>query len=160
MVKTKDEPVVEEKKVTPVTTGESESSKEKLRRFIEEETVLVEGRFKHYETPGASHRVQVKKYKDVPMFDKWMTDNMVYKIPLYVARHLNGVDKTAGKIGGKINTCSHAIHEWKHGKNDPLPASELGCGPGGEPGIPVPILSSPKYKRRFGFESLEFDANS
>lgn len=164
MIKAKEDVAVAEpeKKLSEqlsAAPSEKEQNKAKLRRYVEEETKLVKGRFRNFETPGASVRVQIKKYKDVPMFDKWMHDNEMYEVPLYVARHLNGVDKTAEKIGGKINTCAHLVHQWKHGKNDPLPYSEMGTGPSGEPGIPVPILTSPKYRRRYGFESLEFDTN-
>lgn len=159
MVKSKEDAIVAEpeKKLSvelEAAPSEKEQNKAKLQRYIEEETKLVKGRFRNYESPGASVRVQIKKYKDVPMFDKWMNDNATYEIPLYVARHLNGVDKTAEKIGGKINTCSYTVHEFKHGQNEPLPACNLGID-----GIPVPIITSPKYVRRYGFESLEFDVN-
>lgn len=159
MIKSKEDAVVAEpeKKLSvelKAAPSEKEQNKAKLQRYIEEETKVVKGRFRNYESPGACVRVQVKKYKEVPMFDKWMNDNEMYEIPLYVARHLNGVDKTAEKIGGKINTCAHLVHEFRHGKNDPLPASTMGMD-----GIPVPIVTSPKYRRRYGFESLEFDMN-
>jgi hypothetical protein len=140
-----------------VVSPEKETAKEKLRKLVEDETKMVKGRFRNYESPGARARVQIKKYKDVPMFDMWMSDGQVVEIPLYVARHLNGVDKGSPNIGYRTNTCSVPIHEWRHGMNDPLPRSELGIGPGGEPNIPVPLVTTKVYRRRFGFDSLEFD---
>lgn len=159
MSKTKEDPAVAdpEKKLSvelSAAPSEKEQNQAKLRRFVEEETKLVKGRFRNFETPGASVRIQIKKYKDVPMFDKWLSDNETYELPLYVARHLNGVDATAKAVNGKINTCSHAVHQWKHGMNEELPRSNLGEG-----GIPVPILSAQKFVRRYGFDSLEFDSN-
>ena len=159
-MKSKEETAVEKPSFTTEPISEREQNKAKLRKFVEEESQLVKGRFRNYETPGGSLRVQVKKYKELPMFDRWLEDNKVYEVPLYVARHLNGVDKTAERIGGKINTCSYAVHAWKHGKNDELPPCSIGAGANGEPGIPVPLLSSPQFKRRYGFESLEFDTNT
>ena len=159
MVKTKEDVAVAEpeKKLSEglgAALTEKEQNQAKLRRYVEEETKLVKGRFRNFETPGASVRVQIKKYKDVPMFDKWLADNETYEIPLYVARHLNGTDVTAKAVGGKINTCAHLVHQWKHGKNDPLPASTMGSD-----GMPVPIVTAQKYVRRYGFESLEFDTS-
>lgn len=144
-------------KTEEVVSQGKETSREKLRKLIEDETRVVKGRFRNYESPGAKARVQIKKYKDVPIFDRWMTDNEVVEIPLYVARHLNGIDKCAPNVGYKTNTCSVPIHAWKHGINDPLPASALGTGPNNEPGIPVPLLTNVSYRRRFGFESIEFE---
>ena len=133
---------------------------QKLKELIEEETKLVRGRFRCFETPGGSLRGQVRKYKDVPMFDKTMLDGETYEVPLYVARHLNGIDKVAGALNGKIGSCSYPVHGFKHAKGDILPASELGVGPNSEGGIPVPIVGITKRVRRFGFESLEFDSGA
>lgn len=129
----------------------------KLKALIEEETQIVRGRFRCFETPGASLRVQVRKYKGVPMFDKTMLDGETYEVPLYVARHLNGIDKVAGALNGKIGSCSYPVHGFKHSAGAVLPSSEPGSGPNGESGIPVPIVGITKRVRRFGFESLEFD---
>jgi hypothetical protein len=128
-----------------------EMSKELLDKFIKEETQLVKGKFRNFEVPGGSQRVIVKKYADVPMFDKVMEDGKVYEIPLYVARHLNGVDATAKKVNGKINTCSFPVHgfKWDGDKGAPKNVEEAG--------IPVPIIAPAKWTRRYGFESLEFD---
>lgn len=152
------EPVVEKKKlsdeivvkkVEPKTRSKSMSPE--LRRFIEEETKTVKGRFKNYETPGGKVRIMVRKYPDIEMFDKWMTDGEMYEIPLYVARHLNGVDVTAKAIGGKVGTCSYPVHGFKSTDGN-LSPSMIGDG-----GIPVPIIGVAKRVRRYGFESLEFD---
>jgi len=127
------------------------SAKDRIKKLQEEETKTVKGRFRCFETPGGSLRVQIKKYKDVPMFDKTMLDNEVYEVPLYVARHLNGVDHLAKNINGKINSCAYPVHshlmignEWSPSKLDDM-------------GQPVPQIGVAKWVRRYGFESLQFD---
>jgi hypothetical protein len=129
------------------------SNNERLQRFIEEETKTVKGRFRCFDNPGSSVRIQVRKYKGVPMFDKTMIDEGTYEIPLYVARHLNGIDATATHINGKINSCSYPIHGFKS-VGDQLPASQEVMGPDGLTLAPRDNIV--KRVRRYGFESLEF----
>ena len=129
-----------------------ELAREALAKFIVEETKMVKGRFRCFETAGATTRIQVRKYPGVPMFDKSMTDGEMYEVPLYVARHLNGIDVTARAVDGKIYTCSYPVHGFKY-NGDLAPASAIGEG-----GVPVPLIGISKRIRRFGFESLEFDA--
>jgi hypothetical protein len=137
-----------------VTKTKKELSKEKLENYIKEETVLVKGVFQLFDNPGATHRVMVKKYPGVPMFDKVMQDGMEYEIPLYVARHLNGIDVTAERVNGKIGTCSYPVHGFLTRTGD-LNPSLLGEAPGFF-GIPVPIVGVQKRVKRFGFQSMEF----
>lgn len=132
-----------------------EDAHSRLQQFMEEERKMVKGRFRCYETPGSRTRIQVRKYKDLPMFDKTMIDNEVYEVPLYVARHLNGVDVTAQHINGKINSCSYPVHGFTFQGNN-FPQSVEGSGPNGEAGVPVPLIGVAKRVRRYGFESLEF----
>lgn len=136
-------------------------AKEKLKQFVEEERRLVKGRFRCFESPGSRQRIIYRKYKDLKMFDMWMTDGEVYEIPLYIARHLNGVDVTAGAIDGKVGSCSYPVHGFKWDQGQPMPQSTLGsCITTGEPGIPVPLIGVAKRVRRYGFESLQFDVGS
>jgi hypothetical protein len=128
-----------------------ESPQERLRKLREEEIKLVRGRFRNFESPGGSLRVQIKKYKEVAMFDKTLSDNCEYEIPLYVARHLNGVDHIAHELNGKINTCSYPVHghlmsgtEWAPSHQD-------------EHGVPMASVQVAKWIRRYGFESLQFE---
>lgn len=130
----------------------------RLEKMISEEIKVVKGRFRSFQNPGETIRIQVRKYPGVPMFDKAMTDGEAYDVPLYVARHLNGIDATAEAINGKLGTCSYPVHGFKWDPNQPMPASAMGAGPDGQGGIPVPILGVAKRVRRFGFESLEFDS--
>jgi len=131
-----------------------ESNKDRLRRFVEEESKMVKGRFKCYETPGSRQRIQQRKYKELPMFDKWMTDGEVYEVPLWVARWLNGIDVTAHALNGKINSCSYPVHGFKMGNPNDLKPSHEVAGESG-PSL-VPIDNIVKRERRYGFESLEF----
>ena len=128
-----------------------ESPKERLRKLQEEETRLVRGRFRNFENPGNPLRVQIKKFKDVPMFDKIMNDNDEYEIPLYVARHLNGVDHVAKELNGKINTCSYPVHG--HKMIGDLPTAHLD-----NYGGVIADTKVTQWVRRYGFESLQFEA--
>lgn len=129
------------------------SNSERLQKFIEEETKMVKGRFRCFDNPGSSVRIQVRKYKGVPMFDKTMIDEGTYDIPLYVARHLNGIDATATSVNGKINSCSYPVHGFKSENNQLTPSYE-GMGPDGPMLMPTEHIA--KRVRRYGFESLEF----
>lgn len=146
--------VVEE---TPVSESEIEVkstkqlSKELLRKFIDEETKTVKGKFRNIETPGGSTKIFVRKYPGIEPFEKVMEDGLVYEVPLYVARHLNGTDVTATHAGKKINTCAYPTHGFKARDNGELTRS------GDDAGIPVPIIGPVKWNRRYAFESLEFD---
>lgn len=137
-----------------VTNGKS-----RLEKFVEEERRMVKGRFRCFETPGGGTRVMVKKYKELPMFDRHMIDNEVYEVPLYVARHLNGVDVTAHAINGKVGSCSYGVHGFKMSNPNDLKPSMEGFGPNGEGGVPAPFTEVQKRVRRYGFESLEFDTD-
>lgn len=137
---------------------------DKLREHMKEESRLVKGIFQLFECPGGSLRLQVKKYPGterggIPSFDKTMTDGETYEIPLYVARHLNGIDVTATAINGRVNTCAYPVHGFVS-KGPDLPSCNLGSGPSGESLIPVPVVGVAKWKRRFGFQSLEFGSGA
>lgn len=144
-----------------------EQSREKLRKFMEEETKLVKGIFRCYENPGATEKVTVKKYPTpaemsargqmggVPPFEKMMADGHTYEVPLYVARFLNGTDATATGVNGKINSCSYPIHGFTWDKNAAMPPPSTT----GMDGSPVPLIVPNQFKRRYGFDSLEFNAS-
>jgi hypothetical protein len=144
-----------------VSKSVKEIAKEKLQEFIKEETRLVRGIFQCFETPGSSVKITCKKYPGIPHFEKTMTDGETYEIPLYVARHLNGSDVTAGAVPNdktrstNIGSCSYPVHGFKW-SGQQAPQSALGMGAHGESGIPVPIVGVAKRVKRFGFQSLEF----
>lgn len=145
------EPTFSDKDIC-IPKSRKELAKDKLRKFAEEESKMVRGRFRCYEVPGDKRKIIVKKYPDMPVFEKEMVDGEVYEIPLYVARHLNGVDVTADAVGGKIYTCSYPIHGFKWEGNTPPPCTSDGGG------SIVPISGIAKRTRRYGFESMEFGA--
>lgn len=160
MVKAKEVNIIDsitptEEKVA-VTKTRRELAKEKMDKLIKEETRMVKGRFIAKESPGTRMKVTVRKYPGIPMFDQWMSDGEEYTIPLYVARHLNGIDVSAEHIDGKLNTCSYPIHGFKWTGGLP-PPSEMGAGPNGEAGVPVPLIGVAKRMRRFAFESTDFE---
>lgn len=139
-----------------VSKSMKEIAKERIQEFMKEEMKLVKGIFKCFETPGASVKIIVKKYPGTQPFEKLMSDGETYEIPLYVARHLNGTDVTAGALSDhtvknvRIGTCSYPVHgfKWKCGD---APKSVEGMD-----GALVPLLGVSKRVQRYGFQSLEF----
>ena len=123
-----------------------------LKKMMAEECQIVKGRFKNYETPGGTLPLCCGKYPGQPIFKQLFHDGEEYEVPLWVARHLNGKDKTAKALNGEIGTCSYPVHGFKWDPAKPAPESQLGSD-----GVPVPIVGVAKRKQRFGFESLEFD---
>ena len=145
-----DEIVIKKPSIIGSAASEGKLSPE-LRKFRDEETVLVKGRFKNYESPGCGTKIVVKKYPGIPIFNKWLEDGQLCEVPLYVARHLNGVDVTAKQLGGKTHSCSYATHGFLTNQGGAV-ACDLN-----EQGIPIPKVGVAKRTRRYGFESLQFD---
>jgi hypothetical protein len=139
-----------------------ELAKEKLEKLIKEESRLVKGIFQCFETPGSTVKITVRKYPNIPPFEKTMTDGEMYEIPLYVARHLNGIDASAGAAADpdlrnpNIGTCSYPVHGFLMKNKDSLPMSSPVGMIEGHSGIPVPIVGVAKRVKRFGFQSMEF----
>jgi hypothetical protein len=113
--------------------------RQKLKKFMNEELRMVKGIFKNFETPGMAVPIQVRKYPG-NFFNQVLEDGKTYEVPLYVARHLNGIDVTAEAIGGQLGTCSFPVHSHIMDQNG------------------MPIVSTTKRKQRFGFQSLDFGA--
>ena len=149
---TKTEESSSEGKKNFVSKSKKDLAMDKMRPFIEEETKLVKGRFRNYETPGGHASVFCSKYPGVEPFKKTMFDGEVYEVPLYVARFLNGVDVTAKGCDEKINTCAYPVHAYKHDRNAPMVRSDQDVS--GNIILPDTLK---KWTRRYGFESLEFD---
>lgn len=126
----------------------------KIQKFAEEESKLVRGVFRNYETPSGSLRVQIRKYPNIPPFDMTMEDGREYEVPLYVARHLNGIDVVAGKLDGKIGSCSYAVHGYTWNEAAPVMSGSMSS----MASAPVPIVGITSRVRRFGFESMQFHA--
>ena len=161
--------------VPHITQSRKELANKKLKELMAEEGKLVRGVFQMFENPGGTQKVSYKKYPTpaemrkrggeggLEPFSKVMTDGCEYEIPLYVARFLNGTDVMAGALSDEkrsssiIGTCSYGISGFKYA-GDALPPSQLGFGPNGEGGIPVPIVGVTKRVKRYGFQSLEFSA--
>lgn len=127
-----------------------ERAKDLLNKFIKEETRLVKGRFKNYAVPGDSQHVFVVKYPGIPPFSQILQDGETYEIPLYVARHINGIDVTAKQLNGKVNSCAYPTHgfKWDNATNAPQSRDDGG--------MIVPLVIPSKWTRRYAFDSLEF----
>src|SRR3972149_4928125 len=65
-----------------------------LEKCMEEESEIVEGIFRNYESPGGTHMFSCRKYPNQPVYHGNMVDGARYKVPLWVARWLNGIDIT------------------------------------------------------------------
>ncbi len=133
-----------------IAVTDKEASKELLEKVIKEDTKMVKGKFRCYETPGANQRIQIRKYPGIPMFDKVMEDGKEYEVPLYVARFLNGTDAVAKGCNYVVNSCAFPTHGFKYENGMPKQFAEDGGG------VPVPIIQPVKWTKRYGFESLEF----
>lgn len=128
-----------------ISKTDKEASKEMLDKFKEQDLQMVKGRFRNIESPGGSQTIPCRKYAG-HFFQKTMTDGQIYEIPRYVANWLNGFDRTATKIDGQVHSCSYAVSGFATSK-DGFPTRDLDAG------MTVPLL----YKRRYAFESLEFE---
>lgn len=116
---------------------EVSSAKERLKKIMNEELKMVRGIFQNFETPGMALELQVRKYPG-HFFKQVLEDGKECEVPLYIARHLNGIDATAEAINGQVGTCAYPVHSYvvdMHGN---------------------PTISVAKRKRRFGFLSSEF----
>lgn len=144
-----------------ISMDQKDYAQKKLKELMQEESKLVKGRFKCYETPDAAVKITVRKYPGpkqggIPHFEKTMIDGGVYEIPLYVARHLNGIDVSAGagtndvKCDPNIGTCSYPIHGFKT-EGDRLAEGTIS----GDTIVPN-MTKVARRVQRFGFESLEF----
>lgn len=134
--------------------SEKEKAKQRLEKYMKDDLRMVKGTFQFFECPGGSQRIQLRKYKG-HFFDQTMLDGEEYTIPMYVARHLNGIDITAESLGGKVNSCAYPVHGFLS-RGDNLAPSQIGFGPQGQGGVPVPIVGPTRWKRRFGFQYSEF----
>jgi hypothetical protein len=148
-------PKVEEEKLDTIPVLQPtwrDKAKAKLDRLISEESKTVKGRFRNHESPGGSIKLQMRKYPGIPDFDKLLTDGEMYEVPLYIARHLNGVDISAEGCNAKIYTCQWPTNSfiWKDGADAPRSSTD------GQ-GIPTPLIGVGKWNKRYSFDSLEFD---
>lgn len=123
--------------VPKLSEEEKKAAKAKLEKYMKEELRKVKGIFQNFETPGMAVPIQVRKYPG-HFFSMTMEDGKEYEVPLYIARHLNGIDVTAEAIDGKLGTCSYPISSHIMDKDG------------------NPTVSVSKRKRRFGFQSVDF----
>lgn len=115
------------------------AAKERLHKLMEEESRMVKGVFKSYECPGGTATISVKKYPGQQPKTYTFLDGKEYEVPLWLARHLNGIDVTASEIKGKVNSCAYPVH-----------AHHI------DPATGVASVEVGTVRRRFGFQSLDF----
>lgn len=115
------------------------SSRERLKKLMEEEKRPVKGIFRFHECPGGSTTIPMKKYPGEEVRNMTFTDGEEYTVPLWVARWLNGYDACAQERGGKINSCGYPVHEHAIDRNTGQPLVQIG-----------------QIRRRMAFESTEF----
>ena len=90
-------------------------------------------------------------------FEEWlladaMKDGLMYEIPKYVARFLNGTDVSARAVDGHkddnkfIGTCSYGVYDFKVDAGvDPKTSADL-----------LPVAQISNFTRRYGFQSMDF----
>lgn len=115
------------------------AGKERLQKLMAEESRLVRGVFKSYECPGASATISVRKYPGQHTQTYTFIDGREYEIPLWVARHLNGIDASASELKGKINSCGVPVHSHHIDARTGMSSIEVGT-----------------IRRRYGFQSMDF----
>lgn len=86
-------------KKIPLTKLQKDAAKEKLDKLYKEESQIVEGVFKNLECPGGGLEFSVKKFPQDNSFKFSLEDGKKYKIPLWVARHIN-------------NDCNERAHKF------------------------------------------------
>ncbi len=138
--------------VPHISKEKKELAKERLKELIQEETQVVRGIFQFFESPGGTATIKVRKYPGVPMFIKTMKDGLMYEIPKYVARFLNGTDVSARAVDGHkddnkfIGTCSYGVYDFKVDAGvDPKTSADL-----------LPVAQISNFTRRYGFQSMDF----
>ncbi len=124
--------------VAVIKTGK-EANREKLEKFMKEESRMVRGIFKCYECPGASAKISVRKYPGQKTTTYVFFDGGEYEIPLWVARHLNGIDATAESLKGKLHSCGVPVHQHHIDPKTGFSSVEVGS-----------------VRRRYGFQSMDF----
>lgn len=124
---------------TVVSADPKKAAKERLQKLMQEESRKVKGIFKCYECPGASTTFSVKKYPGQQIQTYTFTDGKEYEIPLWVARHLNGIDACAPEVKGKVNSCAYPVHQYHVDPATGTSSIEVGT-----------------VRRRYGFQSLDF----
>jgi len=137
-------------KESSITPRDSKVLMEMLR---EKDMKLVKGTFRNLECPGAEQLVHVKKYPGQP-YSKILKDGQRYEIPYYVASHLNGNDRVAEKIGGKVHSCQKVVNSYK------IPEGAMFAGSIDDDTSPKPIPTPTTWTRRYSFDSLEFDMDT
>jgi hypothetical protein len=126
-------------------------SKALMQMHMKEDLKMVEGVFRNHICPGASETVQLRKYPG-HFYNRVLKDGCRYRVPKYVAQHLNGIDRVADKIGGLTHTCSKVNCAWQLGKDGSLPASEDDGS-----GNLQPVKKIESWTRNWSFDSLEFN---
>lgn len=124
---------------TVVSADPKKAAKERLNKIMQEESRVVKGVFKCYECPGASATFSVRKYPGQGTKTFTFQDGKEYEVPLWVARHLNGIDATAGELRGKVNSCAYPVHQYHIDPKTGMSSVEVGT-----------------VRRRYGFQSLDF----
>lgn len=124
---------------TQVLKDPKRAAKERLQKLMNEESRLVRGVFKSYECPGAAATISVRKYPGQHTQTYTFVDGREYEIPLWVARHLNGIDATAVELKGRIHSCGVPVHQHHIDVKTGMSSVEVGT-----------------VRRRYGFQSMDF----
>ena len=114
------------------------SSRDRLEKLQKEESRCVEGVFRFHECPGGTLSVPMKKYRG-KVYKVNLKDGETAKLPLWVARWINGYDASAQARDGKIDSCGYPIHAHTVDRVSGITVVNVG-----------------QVRRRMAFESTEF----
>lgn len=117
------------------TTEQIKTKKDKvnLKYLRDKDREPVKGIFHYYEVPGGMLEFCFRAYKEDPIEQFRLYDGQVYTLPYGVAKHLN-------------NNGKYPQYEYLNSEKGVL----AGFGPDS------PIMKIKSYKKRYGFQSLEF----
>jgi hypothetical protein len=118
-----------------------EQTRAKLRSIMDDEKRMVTGKFIYHECPGGTVAVFQRKYKELPAFKETFVDGNTYTVPMWVARFLNGYDKSSASYGNMIQSGAYPRyqHETQSKTNSVAGLQSVG-----------------EWKRRFSFQSMDF----
>lgn len=122
-----------------ITKTPKVAAKERLQKAMSEESRIVKGVFKNYECAGGSAKISVRKFPGQPIETHTFMDGQEYEIPLWLARHLNGMDACAPALNGRIHSCGTIVHQYHIDPKSGQSSLEVG-----------------QVRRRYGFQSLDF----
>lgn len=146
-------PSVTATEVSSSSSLKKDQAKKRLEEMIPRQMQLVEGTFVNEETKTANLNLDLPmKCVGIPPFKMVLEDGKTYKIPRWVANHLNGIDELKDILNPeadkRVHSCEYGVSSFNIAK------SEM-------PGVNLDYVGSVsvlnvKYIKRFRFVPTNF----